>query len=248
MRLPIYFLLAILLISCKQEKRKSLNIAVAANAQYAMGDILQSFEAQYDLTTEMVVSSSGKLTAQIEQGAPYDVFLSANMKYPEYLFEKGFALTTPAVYANGLLALWSFHQDSLFSLSQLTSTDIKHIAIPNPQNAPYGEAAIEVLKQSGLYEMVKDKLVYGESVGQTTQFIATGAAEVGFTALSVLLSPQLQDRGSIDTSFSHSHLPIRQGMVIMDNGNNRILKKAQSFKSFLLSGEAQEILGKWGYR
>ena len=202
----------------------------------------------YQIETEMVVSASGTLTAQIEQGAPYDVLRTANMKYPEYLDEHSLSVEPPEVYALGTLVLWSVKEVSKLSLEMLLQPTIRHIAIPNPQNAPYGEAAIQALIKAGIYEAVKNKLVFGESVGQTTQFIASGAADVGFTALSVLKSPQLNAMGSMLVIPAALHNPISQGLVVIDHGNPQILEHAQSFKTFLFSAEGQEILNKWGYQ
>ena len=248
MRISAMIFLVIILFSCKTEKRNTLNIAVAANAQYAMEEIHQVFENAYQIETEMVVSASGTLTAQIEQGAPYDVLLSANLKYPEYLDEHGLSVGPPEVYALGTLVLWSAKEVSNMSLEMLLQPNIKHIAIPNPQNAPYGEAATQALINAGIYEAVKNKLVFGESVGQTTQFIASGAADVGFTALSVLKSPQLKAIGSKQVIPNALHSPISQGMVLIDHGNPQILENAHLFKTFLFSAEGQEILHKWGYQ
>ena len=173
-----------------------ITIAVAANMQFAMRALTHAFEKQNGITCDLIISSSGKLTAQIKAGAPYDLFVSADMKYPEDLYKSGFALEEPKIYAYGKLVLWSMDQEVKPSLAVLKTQAIKHIACANPKTAPYGVAAVEALKHYGLYNQVKSKLVYGESIAQTKQFIISESAELSFTAKSVVLSPDLKGSGT----------------------------------------------------
>ena len=225
-----------------------LTIAAAANVQYALNELSQKFKEKYpQVSINKIISSSGKLTAQIVRGAPYDLFLSADMKYPEFLYKKGFAVTKPVVYAKGTLVLWSMKNIPLKNgISSLLNPSIKKIAVPDPKTAPYGREAKKALEKSKIYQKVRYKLVYGESVGQATQYIYKGLVDVGFTAKSVVLSPQMKNKGrwiEIDKSL---YSPIKQGIVILKHGENNLY--AQKFIEFLLSDTGKKILKKYGYQ
>jgi molybdate transport system substrate-binding protein len=237
----------ILLVSCSDKERKQgLTIAVAANMQFAMEEIAMAFKENTGLSCDLVIGSSGKLTAQIVEGAPFDVLVSADMKYPKSLQERGLAETDPEVYAYGSLVLWTLNDSLDLSLTLLKAEQIRHIALANPKTAPYGVAAEDVLRHYGLYEEVKHKLVFGESIAQTNQFITSGAAEVGFTALSVVLGPQMQGRGQWITPDPASYQPISQGLVVIRKGRGGNTGGI-AFRDFLFSARAREILAKFGY-
>lgn len=230
----------------KDNKKERITIAVAANMQFAMEELSTAFSQKTGIKCNLSVSSSGKLTAQIKQGAPFDIFVSANMKYPNEVFKSDLAAAPPKVYAYGKLVLWSMKEGLQPSLDLLTNETVTHIALANPMVAPYGVAALEVLKNNQLHELVKKKLVYGESIAQTNQFIITKSAETGFTAMSVVLSPKMKEKGrwiAIDTSF---YTPIEQGVVIIKKADLPT-DKAQQFYDFLFSKEAQKILEEYGY-
>ncbi|WP_029522027.1 molybdate ABC transporter substrate-binding protein [Persephonella sp. KM09-Lau-8] len=227
---------------------ETLTIAAAANVQYALKEITQEFQKKYPaVRITKIISSSGKLTAQIVRGAPYDLLLSADMKYPEFLYKKGFAISKPVVYAKGTLVLWSMKDIPLENeIKSLLNPSIKKIAIPDPKTAPYGREAKKALEKSGIYPKVRYKLVYGESVGQATQYIYKGLVDVGFTAKSVVLSPQMKNKGrwiEIDNSLYSS---IKQGIVILKHGEKNLY--AQKFIEFLLSDTGKKILKKYGYQ
>ena len=234
------------LISCSEKKKATITIATAANMQFAMQEITQDFTEQTGIDCEITVSSSGKLVAQIKEGAPYDIFVSADLKFPNELYKSGFTINKPIIYAYGKVVLWTLDKNIQPSLEILKNSQIKHIAVANPKTAPYGLAAEEILKKEGLYSEIKQKLVFGESIAQTNQFITTQAAEIGFTAKSVVLSPKGKDIGNWieidDTSFT----PISQGIVLLKNGTGN-KNHAQQFFNFLLSAEGSEILNKFGY-
>ena len=158
-----------------QTPKQKVTVAVAANMQHAMDALKEKFEKETGVTVEIILSSSGKLAQQIQEGAPYDVFISADTKYPLTLYQNKFAGDSPKVYAKGLLVLWTVRNDIKPSgnLQVLLDEKIKKIALANPKIAPHGVAAEEVLKYYKLSEKVKDKLVYGESITQTNQFIMT---------------------------------------------------------------------------
>ncbi|NJB72568.1 molybdate transport system substrate-binding protein [Saonia flava] len=246
MRIPIkisFLLLFFLILNCKEDKSNTLTIATASNMQYAMKELTRSFKEQTGTECVIIVGSSGKLTAQIMEKAPYDVFVSADIKYPNELYKKGFAESKPSIYALGKLVLWSTtHKNP--NLDSLTNNSIKNIAIANPKTAPYGLAAVEVLKEMKLYGKVEDKLVYGESISQTNQFILSGAADMGFTAKSVVLSPNLKEKGYW-VPINISYEPISQGIVLLKNSS--LKKESKQFYDFLFSKKAQETLEKYGY-
>ncbi|MBK3332765.1 molybdate ABC transporter substrate-binding protein [Persephonella atlantica] len=228
---------------------ETLRIAAAANVQYPLREIVSYFKKKYpDIKVVTVVSSSGKLTAQIERGAPYHIFMSANMKYPEYLYERGLTTGKPQVYAVGILVLWSMKNLPLKKegIKVLLENYIKKISVPNPKNAPYGEEAIRAMKYFGIYRKVKNKLVYGESVSQSTQYIYKRLVDVGFTSKSVVLSPQMKGRGVWIEISQNAYRPIKQGVVILKNGNG--VDVAREFVRFLFSSEAKRILKKYGYK
>ena len=224
-----------------------LRVAVAANAQFVMEQLKTEFQKKTGVAVESIVNSSGKLTTQIQQGAPYDVFLSADMDYPQTLYKAGLTTAAPVVYAYGSLVLWTTGDMPLSAdLKALTDPSVRHIAIANPATAPYGEAAVSVLTQRKLLETVKPKLVYGESVAQVNQYILSGAAEVGFTAKSVVLDPTLTKRGRWIDLPTSGYAPIAQGVVILKRTDQ--VKAAQQFLAFLRSPTAQRILQQFGYR
>ena len=236
------------LFSCSSQEEKGLTIAVAANVQFAMEEIIQTFEAETNIECEMVVSSSGKLTAQIQRGAPFDVFVSANMKYPNTLFEKGFATKKPEIYGYGKLVLWTMQEVNDLSIGRLKNSEVQHVAIATPLTAPYGKAATEVLHYFNFYEEIKRKLVYGESISQVNQFILTESAEVGFTAKSVVLSPKLKGKGTWMELPTESYQPIEQGVIVVKKKETTQLENAKQFYQFLFSKKAKSILNQYGYQ
>lgn len=230
----------------KQESGPKVVIAAAANMQFAMEELVAAFTAESGIACEVVISSSGKLTAQIQAGAPFDVFVSADRKYPESLYEAGLTMGPPAIYAFGQLVLWSISQHSPPALDQLAIQTVEHIAMANPKTAPYGQAAAQVLAANQLSETLGEKLVYGESIAQTNQFIISGAAEVGFTALAVVQSPALKDSGQWTLIPRELYQPIEQGVVVLKR-NGQAEAAALAFADFLLSTPAKEILDTFGY-
>ncbi len=242
----IFFSLIFFFFSCAKDEQSKLTIATAANMQFAIKEIVQSFEKETGIACEMVISSSGKLTAQIKEGAPYDIFVSANMKYPNKLYKSGFTLKQPDIYAFGKLVMWSMRKDIKLSFEVLEDKHIKHIAMANPKTAPYGFSAKEVLINRGIYRKIEKKLVFGESVLQTNQFIASGVAEIGFTAKSVVLSPKIKENDNWIEIDPNLYSPIAQGIVILINRQEQE-QKAKEFNDFLLSSKGKEILNNFGY-
>lgn len=226
-----------------------ITLAVAANVSYAIEPLIKSFNLQHpECKVHVVMGSSGKLTAQIIHGAPYDIFLSANMKYPHALYKNGVARTKPTVYARGALAILSTKKhDYKKGIFVLKEEDIEKIAIANPKTAPYGVATVEALKHTKLYTELKKKFVYGESISQTVLY-ATKVADIGIIAKSSLYSPQMSAyKESIHWTEVNATLytPIDQGIVMLKHaGENSDVK---AFYYFMLGEQAKEILKSFGY-
>ena len=243
------FLLGItLLASCRSHEKedKILRIATAANMQFAMEKLTEAFSQENGIACEVILSSSGKLFAQIKEGAPYDVFVSADLKYPEQLYRDGYSTSPPTVYANGQIVLWTMNEATFPSIEILTNDAVRHIALPSPKTAPYGMAALEVLNNHNIFTVVEDKLVYGESVAQTNQFIISRSAEFGFTAMSVVLSPEMKGKGKWIALDQKEYTPIKQAVVLVKNKNG-VKPGALKFHDFLLSTKGRTILQKFGY-
>ena len=228
----------------------TIQIAVAANVSYAIEDLKRAFAKEHpDTKVQVILGSSGKLTAQIKNAAPYELFMSANMKYPEALYADKVAVTKPLVYAEGTLATLSVKpQDFSKGMALLKDPKIKRIAVANPKTAPYGKAAQEALQNANVYDEVKTKLIFAESASQTVSYTVT-AADLGFIAKSSLYSKQMKKYKEgkhwkeVDPKL---YTPIEQGIVILKSGESNAEVKA--FYDFILSDEAKEILKKFGYR
>ena len=231
--------------SCSEETQ-NLKIAVAANAQFAIKEIAKSFEVENGIKCEVIIGSSGSLTAQIINGAPYNLFLSADMKYPEEIFSKGLSDTNPKVYAFGKLVLWS-HMDDLAISKDMLLSSVKKIAIGNPHTAPYGSAAFETLSSWGLEKKLSDKLVYGESISQVNHFILSKSVDVGFTSYSSILANHTEISGSYEIVDSTSYKPIAQGIVLI-NKEKEMIPIAKKFYDYIYSSKGKSILHMHGYR
>ena len=239
--------LSLIFILVLSLKASDINIAVAANVSYAIEALKSAFKIEHpEVNVRVTLGSSGKLTAQIKNGAPYGLFMSANMLYPQALYDENLTLTKPRVYAQGTLALFSIHEHNL-SLEYLKDESITRIAIANPKTAPYGKAAAEALKHEKLYTLLEPKFVYGESISQTLSYAVT-AADIGIVAKSSLYSDKMQDYSeiknwvAIDTAL---YSPIEQGIVLLKQGENE--PAYQKFYDFMFTPKAQEILKNYGY-
>ena len=244
----IGIVLIALVYGCNGTNKESskVTIAAAANMQYALGPIIKKFTEKTGISCDLIMGSSGKHTAQIMEGAPFDVFVSADMKYPSDLYNKGFTTAPPEIYAYGKLVLWTMVDGLPVSIKSLNDSAINHIALANPKTAPYGLAALEVLKKHGLLDSLENKLVYGESVGQTNQFIYSKSAEIGFTAQAVVLSPEMKGKGNWALINNSDYTPISQGAVVIKQSKRNNLQ-ADKFYKFLFSDEAKIILKDFGY-
>ncbi len=228
---------------------QQITVAAAANVQYALEELKAEFEKDTRIKLRTIIGSSGKLTAQIENGAPFDVFISADVEYPEALDKKGLAYERPKIYAYGALVLWTFQGIDLSrGLTVIASPSIKKVAIANPKTAPYGRQALNALEHAHVYKDVQSKLVYGESLAQVNQFIATEAVDVGFTAKSVVLAPHLKEKGRWVEVDARTYDPIAQAVVILKHAEKENLPEAKAFYDFLFFPQAQEIFKKYGYK
>jgi molybdate transport system substrate-binding protein len=227
----------------------TIQIAVAANVSYAINDLIKEFnEVHPDTKVQVVLGSSGKLTAQIKHGAPYQLFMSANMKYPEALYKDKVAVSKPLVYAQGTLAYLSNKvQDFSKGMALTQNKNIKKIAVANPKTAPYGKAAVESMKNASVYEDVQKKFVFAESASQTVSYTVT-AADMGFIARSSLYSPKMK-KYKEDINWKEVdpklYTPIEQGIVILKKGEEN--SEVKAFYDFMLSPKAQKILTEFGY-
>lgn len=246
--LKIILVLFLLLNVSLSVVAQTIRVAVAADAQFVAQALKKSFEKKNHVNIEIIIGSSGKLTAQIEQGAPYDIFLSADMKYPETLYKNGNTIGKPRIYALGELVLWTIkkiNMDNGFRF--LKQPSIKTIAIANPAIAPYGVAAIESLTKAGIFNAVKSKIVYGESIAQVNQYLLSGVADVAFTAKSVVESPGLKNKGTWIELQQKGYHPIAQGVVILKHAKLNHFKAATDFYSFLFSPAGKTIFRSFGY-
>ncbi|WP_236974312.1 molybdate ABC transporter substrate-binding protein [Membranihabitans maritimus] len=244
--ISMFSLFILIFSSCRETGSAPLTIATAANMQFAMKALTEDFTNKTGIECDLIIGSSGKLTAQIKEGAPFDLFVSANMKYPQAIYEAGLANNFPEIYARGRLVLWTMSDKISPKIPSLSSRDIKHIALANPMTAPYGQAASEALQYYDLLDEISTKLVYGESISQTNQFITSGSAELGFTAMSVVLSPQMKNKGKWIEIPSKTYSPINQGVILIKR-NSTNGENAKKFYNFIFSDSAKEILKGFGY-
>ncbi len=246
MRLRVFLLFIILSFDLMA---KGITIGVATNLSYAMEALKEAFYKEYqDIPIEIVVASSGKLTAQIRNGAPYDIFMSANMLYPSTLYKDGLAISKPIVYAKGSIALFSkSRRDFSQGLSILKSKNIKKIALANPKIAPYGMAGLEAIKSAKLLSSIQNRLIFAQNASQTLMY-AMRVVDVAIIPKSALFTPKMshykkgQNWIDIDPKL---YKPIEQGVVVLKNAKDK--KEAQEFYQFLQSKRAKEILKSYGY-
>lgn len=226
---------------------ETITIAAAADLRFAMDEIVAAFQARRpDDRIEVVYGSSGKFQTQIQQGAPYDLYFSADIEYPRRLAEAGFAAAEVRPYAVGRIVLWSPTLDTTrMTLESLADPAITRVAIANPQHAPYGKRAEEALRAAGVWEKVEPKLVYGENISQAAQFVETGNAQVGIIALSLALSPTLAKQGGYWLIPDALHKPLEQGFILTKRAEGSPL--ARSFAEFMGEPGARAVMTRYGF-
>jgi molybdate transport system substrate-binding protein len=243
-RLKILFASCLLLIT--PAFAQNLKVAVAANLQSVIKVLGQNFKQKTGITIEPIVGSSGNLSTQIRNGAPFDLFLSADMNFPETLFKEGFSAKKPVVYAQGSLIICSNQDVGFENWERLLMTDrIKKIAIANPSIAPYGKAAEEALKEKGILDDIKSKVVYGESISQVNTYITTGVVDVGFTTQALVKDAANKTKLYWKTIDPKSYAPIEQGMVLLKHAAGNA--DAEKFYQYILSPAAKAVFKEYGY-
>ncbi len=242
----LWYLTGVVALGCGEDDTQKIIVAAASSTQFAIREITTRFTEKTGIECELVIASSGKLTAQIAEGAPFDIFLAANMKYPEYIFNQGLSEKEPHIYAYGHLVIWTTDPYLDPKIDLVLDPSVDKIALANPLTAPYGEAAIQFLKNRRWLDSIDHKLVYGESISQTNQFIRTRSANAGFTALSSVKNTPLSEIGQWVIIPQEEYEPIEQGVVLIRR-KGRKNRAAEEFYTYLLSDEAAKILEDFGY-
>lgn len=228
---------------------QEITVAAAADLQSAMQEIVARFQKETGKTVNVIYGSSGNFFQQIQNGAPFDMFFSANLDYPKKL--EGAGLTESGSYyeyARGKLAIWAPNESKLDVSSGfrvLLEGSINKIAIANPQHAPYGQAAVAAMQKEGVYEKVKDRLVLGENISQTTSFVLSGSADVGIVALSLALAPNMKDKGQFFEIPARDYPPIEQACVILSSSKNK--ETARQFLAYIRGSAVRDLLQKYGF-
>ena len=227
-----------------------LTIAAASDLNFAFKELVGAYEKQTGEQVKLSLGSSGNFYSQIQHGAPFDLYFSADIAYPKKLEEAG--LTVPGTlyqYAVGRIVVWAPSQSPLGVETQgiqvLLDASIRKIAIANPKHAPYGRAAVAALEHFKLHDRVKDRLVLGENISQTAQFVQSRAADVGIIALSLALAPAMRASGKYWEIPTDAHPPLEQGAVVLKNSRNR--EGANAFLDFLRSNTGQAIMKRYGF-
>ena len=248
-----FFLIALLVLSfaCRGTRtpegapaKAELTVAAASDLTPAFEEIGREFETTQKTKVVFVFGSTGLLTRQIENGAPFDVFAAANVSFIDQLEQKGLIVPgTTTSYARGRITLWTTAESPLKieTIQDLTRAEVHRIAIANPDHAPYGQAAREALETAGIWEAVKPKLVYGDNIRQTLQFAESGNVEVAIVALSL----SVQSKGRWVLVPEELHKPLDQGMGIIKGTKNE--QAARGFSDFVNGAKGREIMGKYGF-
>ena len=230
--------------------RGKVRVAAAADMNAVLGELITRFGARHDVDVSVSYGSSGNFYAQLLNQAPFDLFLSADVSYPNQLAARG--MTVPQSefsYAVGRIVLWAPSGSPLDiehdGLQALTAASIAHVAIANPEHAPYGRAAVAAMQAAGVYDRVKPKLVFGENVAQSLQFVQSGAADVGIVALSLAVAPNLKGKGRMFEIPASTYPRLEQGGVILKWAAD--VDAARALRGFMLSADGQAILKQYGF-
>nr|WP_241461090.1 molybdate ABC transporter substrate-binding protein [Shewanella mangrovi] len=226
------------------------NIAAAANIKFAMQKIVANYQKDTGNKVRVSYGSSGNFVSQLSHGAPFELFLSADEKYVTLLAQAGLTADSGVIYAYGKLALVAPNNSSLTLDPQLDGVkqlldkqQLKRFAIANPEHAPYGERARELLKSKGLWQPLQDSLVFGENVSQAAQFALSGSTDGGIVALSLAVAPQFQQRGHYLAIPESEYSPIAQRMVLMKQAS----AEAKQFYQYLQSDRARAVFSDFGF-
>ena len=228
---------------------RELRIAAAADLKFAMDELAEHYEKQAAVKVSTTYGSSGNFFSQIQSGAPFDLFFSADIEYPRKLDAGGLVEQgTLYVYAVGRIVIWMPAKANIdlakLGWKALLLAEIQKISIANPAHAPYGRAAVAALQRAGIYEKVRDKLVYGENISQAAQFVQSGNAQAGIVALSLAISPAMQDGKHWEVP-ADSYPPIVQGAVILKTARDK--EAARAFTAFVKGDVGQKTLERYGF-
>jgi len=242
-------LVLLVALVCQVCAGQEITVAAAADLQHAMQEMAARFERETGKTVKLVYGSSGNFFQQIQNGAPFDIFFSANLDYPRRLEAAGLAAPGSYYqYAKGNIVIW-VPRESKIDLSSgmqaLLDPSVKKVAIANPQHAPYGQAAVAAMRKQNIYDRLKDKFVLGENISQTASFVVSGSADAGIIALSLALSPNMRDKGRYVAIPDGDYPPIEQACVILGRSKNK--ETARQFLSFLRTAAAGELLRRYGF-
>jgi molybdate transport system substrate-binding protein len=225
----------------------SLTIVAAADLKYAMAEVVEKFRAsRTGDKIEVIYGSSGKFFTQIANGAPFDMYFSADIAYPRKLEQQGLTAGSTQPYAVGRIVLWSLNPElAKMALKDLPRAPINKFAIANPKHAPYGLRAQEALQRQGVWEAMQPKLVLGENIAHAAQFIESGAADAGIIALSLALSPNMQGKGAWVLIPAAWHEPLEQGFAITRRAAGNPL--AKDFANYMASEPARVVMRRYGF-
>lgn len=225
---------------------EKLTVAAASDLRFALDDIITEYKSQRPYAdVEVIYGSSGKMTTQIMNGAPYELFFSADITYTQQLKAAGFTASEPKIYAFGRIVLWSATYDaSSLTLADLADAKFKRIAIAQPTHAPYGLRAQEAMEAAGVWSQVQSKLVFAENIAQAAQMAKSGAADIAVLALSLVKFPAFQSQGYYLIP-EQLHRPLTQGYVITSKGKDN--KEAQKFAQFMSTDSAYTIMKQYGF-
>jgi molybdate transport system substrate-binding protein len=230
--------------------RGRVRVAAASDMNTALGEVITRFGAAHDVDVSVSYGSSGTFYAQLLNRAPFDLFLSADVAYPNQLAARGLTLPqSEFTYAIGRLVVWAPAGSRLDverdGLQALAGGSIAHIAIANPEHAPYGRAAVAAMQAAGVYDRVRQKLVLGENVAQAMQFVQSGAADAGLVALSLALAPSVKGKGRLFEVPASTYPRLEQGGAILTWAAD--VDAARALRGFLLSADGQAILKQYGF-
>jgi len=230
-------------------RAQEITVAAAADLQFAFQEVAARFQHDRGMSVKLTFGSSGNFFTQIQNGAPFDLFFSADSEYPKKLDAAGLVEAgTIYEYAVGKIVLWAPKESKLDlsrGLAVLQDAGVKKIAIANPEHAPYGRAAVAALQHEKIYESVHDKFVLGENISQTASFVASGSAEIGIIALSLAMAPAMKERGRYVEIPGDEYPPIRQAAVILKSSQQKTV--ARQFLDYVKSPAIIELLKTYGF-
>lgn len=246
---PWAFALVLLCGVTRAVAAEPLSVAIAANLTYVFDDLAAAFKQETGIDAQGVPNASGKIATQVRNGAPFDVFMSADMDFPDGLYKEGYAVTAPKAYAYGILVLWTQKELDLGKgVAGLANASVNKVAIANPKVAPFGKQSLKALEYYKVLPTVESKLVFGESISQVSQYVDTKSADVGLTAKSIVVAAETAGKGKWVEVPPESYEPIAQGVVILRHGTQSNGEAARKFYGFLFSPKAREIFAKNGYQ